>query len=147
MNANADERPDLAVATEANRVALFFADGAPGKFVRKGDLATEGAPNTAVANGDLNRDGEDDLAIATGEPGKISVVPNYREPSTVGVGGQPRSVAIGDLNADGRPDIADANGDSDNVQVLLAAGKEGGFTNRPVSKTSAALRSQLRSAT
>jgi hypothetical protein len=61
--------------------------------------------------GDFNADGKLDLAAANGGTTGVSVMRGngdgtFQTPSTIDIGGDPRSVAVGDFNGDGKLDIA-----------------------------------------
>jgi hypothetical protein len=137
---NADQRPDLAVATaltpggfEGGRTISVLLGNGDGTFKPKTDLATGYAP-ASVAIGDLNGDGRPDLAVANSRAATVSVLlgngdGSFGSNTDFIAGYYPLAVAIGDLDGDGRPDLAVTNEGSNSVSALLGDG-HGRFESR-----------------
>jgi len=138
---NADQDPDLAVASIFTGNVYVLLGGAGGTFGAPVAFPAGDAPY-AVAVGEFNGDNDPDLAVANqllGNPvGTVSVLlggagGSFGAPATYTTGAGPSSVAVADFNADQRPDLATANQDAGTVSVRLggAGGTFGGLTNFP----------------
>jgi VCBS repeat-containing protein len=134
---NADQDPDLAVASIISGNVSVLLGGAGGSFGAPTDFPA-GATPFSVAVGDFNADNDPDLAVADQAANNVSVLlggagGSFGAPTTYATGLEPSSVAVGDFNGDQDPDLAVTNQGSGNVSVLLgsAGGTFGARVNFP----------------
>jgi VCBS repeat-containing protein len=136
---NADQDPDLAVASIITGNVSVLLGGAGGGFGAPTDFPAGETP-FAVAVGEFNGDNDPDLAVANQSPiaSGVSVLlggagGSFGAPTTYPTGAGPSSVAVADFNADQDPDLAVANQDSGTVSVRLggAGGTFGALNNFP----------------
>lgn len=146
---NGDGKPDLAVPTQGNMVAILLGRG-DGTFTQApGSPVSLGIPSFAqgccsVATGDFNGDGRLDLAVSAidnNEKASLSVLLGHGDgtftaakgsPIALNDGAVPGHVTVADLNGDGKPDIAVAGDPFSSVSVFLGQG-DGTFTPAPES--------------
>jgi VCBS repeat-containing protein len=134
---NADQDPDLAVASIITGNVSILTGGAGGTFGTPTDFPAGDTPYS-VAVGEFNNDNDPDLAVANQGSNNVAVLlgstgGNFGPPTTYATGAGPSSVAAADFNGDNDPDLAVANQFAGNVSVRLGGpgGTFGPLTNFP----------------
>jgi VCBS repeat-containing protein len=134
---NADQDPDLAVASIITGNVSVLLGGAAGGFGTPTDFPAGDTP-FAVAVGEFNGDNDPDLAVANQGSNNVSVLlgsagGTFGAPATYPTGFGPSSVAVADFNGDQDPDLAVVNQFAGTVSVRLggAGGTFGALANFP----------------
>jgi VCBS repeat-containing protein len=134
---NADQDPDLAVASIITGNVSVLLGGAAGGFGAPTDFPAGDTP-FAVAVGEFNGDNDPDLAVANQGSNNVSVLlggagGSFGAPATYPTGFGPSSVAVADFNGDQDPDLAVVNQFAGTVSVRLggAGGTFGALASFP----------------
>ncbi len=129
---NGDAKPDLAIATNIDKVVVRYGNGL-GDFTPSATFAADSGVNALVI-ADLNGDGARDIATSCGTGASVAVLINdgtgsFSAPLIIhlstGLFGMPRSIVAGDWNGDGKMDLAVAE-IAPRVALLMGNGV-GGF--------------------
>jgi VCBS repeat-containing protein len=134
---NADQHPDLAVASIITGNVSVLLGGASGGFSAPTDFPAGDTPY-AVAVGEFNGDNDPDLAVANQGSNNVSVLlggagGSFGAPATYSTGAGPSSVVVADFNGDQDPDLAVVNQFAGTVSVRLGGvgGTFGPLANFP----------------
>ncbi len=124
---NADQRPDVAVASIITGKVWVLLGNADGTFGAPTGYNIGDSPFDtpySVAVGEFNGDNDPDLAVANQGANSVSVLlgdvdGTFRAPAIYATDPGPSSVTVADFNGDQRPDLALANQFWGTVSVLL----------------------------
>ncbi len=112
---NLDGFPDLAVATNASKVEVFYNDATnPGTFPFAASVYFVGGNSLSIEVGDFDQDGYPDIVTANNFADSVAVLRNngdetFSPAQHFAVGVEPKGVAVADFDLDGFPDIATAD--------------------------------------
>ena len=123
---NADGRPDVVAANQADNTVSVMLSQPNGTFSPKTDYAVGTAP-VAVISGDWNGDHVPDLAVLNSKDDTISVLlgkgdGTFQNQVTYVTGQLPIAIVAIDLNKDDKLDLAVANQGDGSVTALLGSG-------------------------
>lgn len=122
---NRDGKPDVAMATTANQIAVMLGSGAGG--FQSSVYYSVGSAPVSITTADFNGDGKPDLAVANAVSNNVSILlgngdGTFQSSVAYSAGSNPFSVTVADFNGDGKADLAVANNGTNNVSILLGQG-------------------------